>query len=250
MGPLGQPEHIEDQGDLAISHDGRTGEQADPLELFLQRLDDDFLGVVDLVDDEAKLPFICLKYDDVEAAVRARRMVELELFFEIDDRQQIAAQPVDRRAVNLFDAALSILAVEANQLEQADLRDGVAIAVAGDRQGRNDRQRERDLHLDRGALAQTAIHVDTAADLLDVGADHIHADAAAGKVADPFRRRKAGYEDEVDDFAVAHARGLFGCDELDGDCLVADPDRIDAAAVIGDFDDDLAPLVEGTQAQA
>ena len=60
---------------------------------------------------------------------------------------------------------------------------------------------------------------------------------------------KPGQEDQVDQLAVGHAGGLLGRDQLGPDGLVADALRVDAAAVVGDLDDDLAALVEGVQEQ-
>ena len=138
---------------------------------------------------------------------------------------------------------------EPDQLQQADLGDGVAVAAAGDGQRRDDGQRQRDLHLDGGARARAALDRHRAADLLDVGPHHVHADAAAGEVRHLVRRREAGQEDQVDQLALAQAVGLLGGDELGLDRLVADALRVDAAAVVGDLDDDLAALVEGVQRQ-
>ena len=138
--------------------------------------------------------------------------IDLELAVQVDQRQQVAAQPVDRRPVDLLDAALGLLAFEADQFQQADLGDGVAVAAAGDGQGRDDGQGQRDLHLDGGAPPGPALDVDRAADLLDVGPHHVHADAAAGELRHLVRGREAGQEDQVDQLAVAQAGGLLGGD--------------------------------------
>ena len=68
----------------------------------------------------------------------------------------------------LLDALACLLALEPHQLEQADLRDGVAVARAGDDQRRDDRERQRDLDLERRAARRRRSDVDRAADLLDV----------------------------------------------------------------------------------
>ena len=62
---LRDSQHVENQRDSAVAHDGRAGKGADAFEMFAQRFDDDFFGVVDVVDDETKLPFVCLQDDDV-----------------------------------------------------------------------------------------------------------------------------------------------------------------------------------------
>ena len=72
VGLLGQAQHVEDQGHLAVAHDGGAGEGADALELLLQRLDHDLLGVVDGVHDQPELAVVGLQDDDVDLAVRPR----------------------------------------------------------------------------------------------------------------------------------------------------------------------------------
>ena len=58
---LRQAQHVQDQGHLAVAHDGGAGKKRDPFQLLAQRFDHDFFGVVDLVDDQAKLPVIRLQ---------------------------------------------------------------------------------------------------------------------------------------------------------------------------------------------
>ena len=149
----------------------------------------------------------------IDVVVRADRL-DLELPAQVDQGQQVAPQPVHRRPVNLLDAALGLLAFEPDQLQQADLGDRVAVAADGDRQGRDDGQRERDLHLDGGAPPGAALDVHRAADLLDVGPYHVHANAATGEMRHPVRRREPGQENEIDELALTEPGGLLGCDEL------------------------------------
>ena len=114
VGLLGQAQHVEDQGHLAVAHDGGAGEGADALELLLQRLDHDLLGVVDGVHDQAELAVVGLQDDDVDLAVRsAAGRLDLQLAVQVDQRQQVAAQPVHRRPVDQLDAALGLLALRA-----------------------------------------------------------------------------------------------------------------------------------------
>ena len=104
-GVVGQPEHVEDQGHPAVAHDRGAGERGDALELLAERLDDDLLGVVDLVDDQAELPVVGLQHDDVDRRrAGAAGALDAELAVEVDQRQQVAAQAVDRRAVDRLDA--------------------------------------------------------------------------------------------------------------------------------------------------
>ena len=56
---------------------------------------------------------------------------------------------------------------------------GEMLAADRHRQRRDDGQRERHAQGHAGAAADGRIDLDDAADALDVGADHVHADAAA-----------------------------------------------------------------------
>ena len=84
-----------------------------------------------VVDDQAELPVVGLEDDDVHRVVAATwRARACSAACEVDERQQVAAQAVDRRPCDPLDAAFGLLAFEADQLEQADLRDGEAVAAA------------------------------------------------------------------------------------------------------------------------
>ena len=95
------------------------------------------------------------------------------------------------------------------------------------------------------------LHVDRAADLLDVGAHHVHADAAAGDVGDLGGGGEARREDELVDLRVRQLVGDSASgDEPLRDRLGPDPRDVEAAAVVGDLDDDVAALVIGREADA
>ncbi len=95
---------------------------------------------------------------------------------EKDQRQQLAAQPVERRALNPLDGG-GLLGRNMHQLRERALRQGEALVHAAHDERRNDGQRERNAHPQRGALAGAGVDLDLAADLLHIGADHIHAHA-------------------------------------------------------------------------
>src|SRR5262249_54366714 len=160
----------------------------------------DLLGVVDGIDDQAERAFVGLQNDDIDLA-RGDAVAcgfDLQLAVEGDQREQVAAEAVDRGTVDQLDAFESLLAIEADQLEQAGVGDGGAVAAAGDGQRRDDGQGQGDFHLDRRAPAEPALDIDGAADLLDVGADDVHANAPAGELGDAVGSRETGQEDEVD----------------------------------------------------
>ena len=92
------------------------------------------------------------------------------------------------------------------------------------------------------------LQVDRAADLLDIAAHDVHADAAAGNAGHLRGGGKAGRENEIADlrFGLGRELGFAGEPVLDG--LGPDAGEIEAAAVVGDLDDDVTALVAGATA--
>ena len=165
---------------------------------------------------------------------------------QLQQRQQPVAQAQHRRAVDLLDAVLRIVRGP-HQFEHADLRDGEALAGALHDQRRNDGQRQRDLDREGRALAHLRLDVHRAADLLDVGPHHVHADAPARDAGHNLGRRKTRPEDETQGLLVRHILelGLRRQAVLQG--LLLDPVDVDAGPVVLDLDDDVAALVIGVQ---
>ena len=137
--------------------------------------------------------------------------------------------------------------VDANELDHGKLRNGETLATGFHDQRRDDGERQRNLDGEAEALALHRLHVDAAADLIDVVANHIHADAAAGHAGDLLGGREAGREDELLDLGFRHLVELGLGDEPVGQSLFLDPLDVEAAAVIGDADDDMPALVIGGQ---
>jgi len=107
---------------------------------------------------------------------------------------------------------------------------GMAKRVAGGfhDQRRDDGERQRDLDGDAGTLAGHRLDVDGAADLVDIGAHHVHADAAAGHRGDRGRGREAGCEDELVDLRFGHLLEFSLADETARDRLGLDPLGVEA----------------------
>ena len=185
--------------------------------------------------------------DDDEALVGDVLLtVELEQARQPDQRQQLVAEPQHRGILDALDAMLG-LAVHADQFDHGQLRDREALAAGLHDQRRNDGERQRNLDGEVEALARHRLHVDAAADLVDVVAHHVHADAAAGHAGDLLGGREAGREDELLDLGFRHLVELGLGRESIGQRLVPDPFGIEATAVVGHADDDMAALVIGGQ---
>src|SRR4029079_11233687 len=112
---------------------------------------------------------------------------------------------------------------------------------AGDRyrQCRDDGQSQRNTQSHARALAELAVDLDDAADPLDVRADDVHPDAAAGNGRDLARRGKAGLEDQRETLPVGQSSPTALVQGSRGDRLLDQLLPVDSAAVIVDVDQDL-----------
>src|SRR5262249_9544937 len=123
---------------------------------------------------------------------------------EVHQGEQAVPVAVDQDPVDALDALAGLLALDADQFDDADLGDGVAVAGAGDDQDLDDRQGQGDADPDGGPLADGAVDIDRAADLLDVGLDDVHADAAPGNGGHRPGRREARQGDQSQERWRAH----------------------------------------------
>ena len=208
------------------------------------RLDDDFLGVEDAVDDDAE--DLAADLRDHDETVVGRAGAEAQRLLQMNKRQQFVAQPQHRRVLDPLDAVLAAGA-GAHQLEHRELRDGEALAADLDDERRDDRQRQRNLDREGGADAEDGLEIDRTADLLDIGAHHVEADATPGNIGHLRRGGEAGQEDEIADLGLGFRGdlGFGGKTALDRPCL--DAGDIEAAAVVADLDDDVTALVASAE---
>ena len=88
----------------------------------------------------------------------------------------------------------------------ADARNGKMLVADRHRQRRDDGQGQRNAQGHPRTLARHGIDLDDAANALDVGADHVHADAAAGNGGHFLGGRQARLEDQCQLFACVDMR--------------------------------------------
>ena len=124
-----------------------------------------------------------------------------------------------------------------------------ALPGAAHNQCGNDGKRKRNAQAQRCALAGMRIQFHLAADLFNVGANYIHADAAAADVSDCRSRGKSGQEDELQQFALGLLRGALGGDQVAFDGFRADTIDRDTCPVVSNFDDDVAAFLDRAQPQ-
>ena len=92
----------------------------------------------------------------------------------------------------------------------------------------------------RVPCAGLGLHVQRAAELLDLGGHHVHADAAAGLLGDGAGGGEARLEDQLHRILVAERVALG--DQAERERLVADGLQVHAGAVIGQAHHDLGAL--------
>src|SRR6185503_8762439 len=227
-----------DHDDSAIAQDGVAREHVDVTEFRRHRLHDDFFRMEDAVDDDTEPLAADLRHhDEAVLGIGGGAVVDLQELLQMDQRQQLVAQTQHRRVLDALDAVLRVGA-GTDQLDHRELRDREAVTGGFDDQRGDDRQRQRDLDGDGGAFAGHRLDVDGATDLVDIGAHHVHADAAAGDRGDGGGGGEAGREDELVDLGFRHLLQFGLADETVLKRLGLDPLGVEPAAIVGDADDD------------
>ncbi|MND85445.1 hypothetical protein D3C80_773710 [compost metagenome] len=249
--PLG----VQDHDDGPVAQDGRPGIEVEVAQHPGHRLDHDLLDVEDPVDDDAEGAGPEMGDHDAglirRLALRRGRGVvaQLQQALQRHQRQQPLAQAQHRGLLDCLDVAARG-AAGADQFDDRRLGQGEPLAARLDDQGRDDGQGQRDADGEAGAPALDGVQFDGAADLLDVGAHHVHADAPARDAGDLGCGRETRAEDQLHRFGVAHLFGLGGRQQVQGNRLGAQARHRQAAPVVGHFDDDGAAFVARRQGDA
>src|SRR5262249_19139681 len=162
---LREPEDVQNEHDPAVTHDGGAREHRQALERIRKRLDDDLFRIEDALDQEAEPLAVALEHHNGGSRAGAIALAlgrKPKSGREIHERQELSAQPIDRRAVDPFDAAVP-RTLEPNQLEEARLRDGEALAAGRYDERRDDGQGERDLDTNRRSRPEGRAQIDRSA---------------------------------------------------------------------------------------
>ena len=148
---------IEDHDHAAVAEDGIAREHRDVAQDRRDRLDDDFFGVEDAVDDDAEAVGADLRHDDEGLVGFRRRLPEMQQLLQRDQREETVAQAQHRGVVEALDLVLGILR-GAHQLDDADLRDRETLGGAFDDERRDDGEGQRDLD-DEGRPLPAALRI-------------------------------------------------------------------------------------------
>src|SRR4051812_37529729 len=233
---------LDDHDYRAVAEDRVAAEHRDVAKLARHRLHDDFFGMEDAVDHEAEQLAADLHHHDEAILDPAVAVADFEQRRQMHEWQELVAQPQHGGILDAFDAMLGI-AAHPHQLNHRKLRDGEAITARLHDQRRDDGKRERNLDMEAGAAAWHRADVDGAADLVDIVAHDIHADAAAGHARHLAGGGEARHEDEAVDLRLRHLLQLGRAGEVAGEHNGLDPIRVETATIVSDFDDDVAALM-------
>src|SRR5262249_21435372 len=189
---------INDHDHRSVAKDGVAGEHCDVAQLARHRLDHDFLGVEDTVNDDPERLASHLRDDDKAAVDIGSILVEAKQVAQADKRQQLVAQTQNPSVLDAFDAMLAA-AAHAHQLYYRKLWNSEAVTACLNDQYRNNCERERNLDGKAQSCTSNRLHVNRAANLIDVVTHDVHSDAATGYAGD-FRssgkaRRKYEFVD-------------------------------------------------------
>ena len=232
---------VDEQGDLAVGEDGGAGHGRQLGEVGGQRAGHE-LALADERRDRQRDAALLALHDDGELAVVGALVAERG--GGVVERQDGVAD--DEHA--LAGGGAHGVVDEADGAVDAVQRDAEDAAAGAHEQRRHDGQRQRQADLGGRARAGLGGQQDLAAQLADLGAHRVHPDAAAGDVVGVVAGGEAGREEQLDGAGHVDRLGLLGGDEPGADGLGGDGVAIDAAAVVGHRDDDVAAGVAGGDA--
>src|ERR1700722_8758211 len=158
--------NIQDKRHLSVAHNRRSGVTRQSLQLFAQRLDHNFLGVVYTIYYQAELSMLRLQNDDV-ANVAGITRAELQNFVQISNWQQSTTSAINRHIVHVVNFGRRIV-FESNEFKQAHLRDDETLAATANEKARNNSKRKRDFQFYGGTQSRNTDDINCAADFFDV----------------------------------------------------------------------------------
>ena len=174
---------------------------------------------------------------------------EAEHRAQVDQRQSAIANGRDRRRAEPVDADGTVRA-HPDDLFDRLARHRETLIASADHDRRDDRQRQRHVDRRRQAMPGPAGKLDASADLFDIGANHVHADAAPGNIRHFVLGAEPRFEHQIQ-LRLVRKRAQLGFGATGGHELGDNLVDIDPPSVIGDLDDDLvARLARGNVQRA
>ena len=222
--------------DASVAQYGGAGDAADRGDLRTDRLDHDLAAADQFVGHQAGGVLAGAHqhhrnrrvglgdrrgfHADVE-----RQLLQAVFVFAIGEGGAVAAQ-VRRH----------FFARQAHHAFDGRQRQRVVLVAGAHHQRVADGQRQRQADREARALARLAVHVQGAAEFLDLGGHHVHADAAAGLLRQRAGGREARLEHQLHDVVVGQR--LVGRISPSARPLSRIAREVHARAVVADVDDD------------
>ena len=122
-------------------------------------------------------------------------------------------------------------------------RNGIQPLLHPKQQRLDDGQGQGKLHPESGAFAGARLHADGSFQPVQYTLHHVHANPPPRDFGDLLGSAEAGAEDEVEDLSIVQPHDFFAGRHSQFQGLGANLLGVHAAAVVGDFDDDLIALV-------
>jgi hypothetical protein len=194
----------QDQGHAAVAHDGGARDVRHRTAVRLQVLHHHLLLAEQLVHQRSNPHPVGLDDHHDRVLARTTRAAHVEDLLQGHHRQELLAHPDHLR---LPAERAQLAGRELERFHHRGQRQHITLVADAHRHAVHDGQRQRQTHAHAHALAFGRLDLDHAAERGDVLLDHVHADAAAGHVADLFGGGKAGREDQAPDLGVAQAVG-------------------------------------------
>jgi hypothetical protein len=204
--------------------------------------------VVDVVDGEGVEVGSGRLEQDEALSRRVCRGLAAERVAKVDERQPAPADGGEGGPADGLHPDRA--APDPDDLLDRRAGNGVDLAGRADGERRDDGEGERDPEGEDDPLPAPALDLDEAADPLDVGAHHVHADAPAGKVGHRSGGREPGLEDQAMLLRLAQPLGPLGGQHPGGDRPAGELVPVDAGAVVGDLEQDLVSRLPSADPQA
>ncbi len=239
---------VENQHHAAVPQNGRTGNAGYRRKLRAQVFHHDFprAGQRIHLHRNPLIVYVNEKHRQrlgLWLAAQFRRMTVIEQFAQITQFVTPSAVLVPRR--HRVIAGLQLARHHAHDALDAVQRHGVLFFAALNHQRPIDRHRERQTDTEPRTLARFGINDHRAAQVLDLGVHHIHADTAPGNLGDGLGGGKSWPQDELQDVVLAQFG--VGADHAALDRLAPHGLEVDTGAVVAHLDNDVAAFVGQAQ---
>src|SRR5580692_4100805 len=142
---------------------------------------------------------------------------------------------------------MDVSLVGASDLSHRIQRNGIQTLFDPEQQGFDDGECQWQLQAECGPLTRATDDVNRALQAMQDALHDVQPNAAAGNFGDLIRSAESRAEDEIHNVRFAEPAGFFPFQQASFDGSGLDFLRVDAAAVVADFHDDLIPLMVGLE---